>query len=660
MYEKNKNKPVLDIQLVAKYKVKNTTPATVEDCLAYIDSKDVLLLGFDTETTGLDPHLSKIVMFQIGDLSKQFVIDARTEDITPLLPVLQDKSKTKVLVNAKFDYKMVLGNYGVRMESVRDCMLQEQLILGSAWGSLYNLEVLADKYTSYTYQKEQLSLFSDRLTKDIGKSFLTIGDDPFSKEQVEYGALDVILPILIDEQQRKIMKRDNINPDIENEFVLCVGDAEYKGFYLSKDKWVELYEEKLTLFEKQKKILQKHLDALKWKDEINWNSPKQVTKLFKSVGISTTIQKKIYTLNGLRLEESESVDANVLKKYEEAYPIVYEYLKYKELSKDISSYGLKFLEHIHPKTGRIHTSYRQILNTGRISSRGPSLLNIKKDSEYRQCFGPQSEVTTMIVCDYSSQETRILAELSQDKALLEFFRTGDGDFHSFMTRRILGVDVHSNSPEDLELIKANRQVTKRLNFCIPYGGGAYKVAIILDETIERAEELINMWFDGIPGVRSYFSRAKDFAKKNGFLVLDRVVGRRYYLPQYSEYLRFQDAIETLKRKKIDVPKLYWSKLYKSRGSLERTAQNYPIQGTGASMTKLAAILFRRWILSNNYQDRIYMVNFIHDEIVVECFKYLAAVAAKELERCMMEAGAHFCKKVKMLADADILPSWKKK
>jgi DNA polymerase-1 len=643
-----------NIHLVAPYKVEQTTASTIEECFEYINSKDIIAV--DTETTGLDPYTSNVVMLQLGDLGRQYVIDTRHIDISILRPLLEDSKRIKILVNAIFDYKMMYKNLGIQMtRNVRDCMLQEQLLLGGVAKGTASLEALANKYTNYKYQEKQLYLFDPPLSKGIGKEFLTHGDAPFTFKQIKYGAFDVILPILINEKQQIALKKDKINPEVENEFVLGLGDVELNGFYLDREKWLKIYEDKLVEFFEKKSKLDSYLTK-KNIDLINWNSPKQVTKVFKKLKIPTTVTKKIATLNGYKWEESESVRADAIERLTKDYPFVAEYLEYKELQKATSSYGKKFLENIHPVTGRVHSKFTQILNTGRISSSGPNLQNIKRGSLYRQCFGSQSEVTSMVVCDYASQEVRIMADLSGDKKLLRFFDEGDGDFHSFMARKIFNVPVDSHLPSEY------RTTTKTLDFAIPYGGSAFKVSIILGIPLKEAEALIKSWYDVCPDLLKFFAKVKRFTKKHGYIVTDRVVRRRFYCKQFPEYKKFRDEIDRLEKKgfrRDEIPKLYWSKFFRTKGSIERISQNYPIQGTGASMTKWATVLFRRWIIENDYQDKIKIVNLIHDELVLEVLNELAPVAAKNLKRCMEESGKKFCPNVSWIADPAISKMWAK-
>ena len=99
------NSPLNDIQT-----------ATIQECKAYCESKTVL--GVDTETEGFDFTCKKLIMFQIGDKDRQYVIDTRDVDIEPLREILESNKIVKVLHNAKFDYKFIKRWAGISMEEM--------------------------------------------------------------------------------------------------------------------------------------------------------------------------------------------------------------------------------------------------------------------------------------------------------------------------------------------------------------------------------------------------------------------------------------------------------------------------------------------------------------------------------------------------------------
>jgi DNA polymerase-1 len=642
----------LNIRLVG-FELPNFKTATLKECVDYLKNKP--LIAVDTETTGLDPYLSNVVMLQIGDLNTQFIIDVRKLGVQSLRPILENPNTKKILVNAKFDYKMIKHHFKIELNNVVDCMLQEMMLENGRQFKGFGLADMTQKYVNSNYFSKQLNIFEPNLTKEVRTEFITIKDKPFTSEQVIYGAYDVILPILINEKQEIRLKEDQINPAINNEFVLALGDIELNGFYLDEEKWVELYEKNFVEFNEIKEEINEKVRKkipTKYEKDINWNSPKQVIGLFKKLGIPVVKAKKIVTLAGTRWESNETVDSRFLSSFKDQSEIVGLYLKYKELQKSVSSYGSKFLKHIHPVTNRVHSQYRQFLSTGRMSSQKPNLQNIKRDSEFRSCFVAQHPGWKLVVCDYSSQESRIMAELGNEERLINIFENGDGDFHSYTARRVFKISVDNHPDPD------QRYTGKVLNFSIPYGAGPYKIASLLAISEKAGDDLIKEWSKAYPDLLRYFQRAQKFARDNGYIILDPVTRKRFYPSVYDKYVVVKKEIERMQLKKLPVPKLYWSIFFSTKGSLERKAQNYPIQGTGASMTKYAVVLFRRWLKEKNYNDFIKIVNVIHDEIVIEYKEEFSEVAASQLRKCMEESGRLFVKSLTMIANPVNTKYWK--
>tara|TARA_R110000851_G_scaffold315229_4_gene477591 strand:- start:2027 stop:2707 length:681 start_codon:yes stop_codon:yes gene_type:complete len=221
----------MNIYFIGKETYPEFKSATIEECYEYL--KDETLISIDIETTrkyggkytgeGLEPHLTNIVMLQIGDKKRQYVIDYRYTDISPLLPLLLDPKITFLGHNVKFEYKHLFHNTGVRLENLYDTMIVEQ-ILFNGLNKKASLEALNLKYLGIQVNK------ATRL------EFLTIGDRPFTIDQITYGAQDVIHPLLIREKQLVDIERKQIHNcvNLEMLFIPVLGDIEYKGMHFNK------------------------------------------------------------------------------------------------------------------------------------------------------------------------------------------------------------------------------------------------------------------------------------------------------------------------------------------------------------------------------------------------------------------------------------------
>lgn len=372
--------------------------ATINDVLEYCKTKNKL--GVDTETEGFFDFENKIVMLQIGDEHKQFVIDVRYVDISPLKEIFINSSIQKLFWNAKFDYKF-LKFHGIEVNNIYDNMLTE-IVITNGLNAVYSLESACQKYLNKS------------LNKEVRNQFVNLKGSPFTHSQIKYGAEDIENLIKIQEIQQNEVNKYDLSRTIylENKFVKILSEIEYNGFYLDNKKWEELnYLNEGKLIEAKKildnyilnnnhsKFIDSQLDLFSsdLKCAINWDSPKQVIEYLKFLGIDTlTPDKKTGKLK-------DTCEDKHLSKYKKKFDFIPLYLEYKKVAKSVSTYGLEFLKHINKKTGRIHSNYWQILVTGRISSNDPNLQNIPSDVNYRRCFEGQND-NMLVVADYSQQE----------------------------------------------------------------------------------------------------------------------------------------------------------------------------------------------------------------------------------------------------------------
>lgn len=611
--------------------------ATPSECLNYLrNCKEV---SIDIETTGLDPHSSNIVMFQIGDINTQFVIDSRYYNIKFLEPILSNNEIVKIGQNLKFEYKFILKHLGVRIESLYDTMIVENIIY-KGYELSNSLESLIERYLDI------------EVDKTIRLDFLTIGNREFTETHIKYGAEDVLFPIKIKElQQKRILEYDFQKViELELEFIPVLGDIELKGLYLDPIKWMDLYEvnKSKTIDAKNKledfivennvdRFIDKQLDMFsdEQKTIINWDSPIQVIDLFRHLNICPK-EDNSYTVNSNTLKRSLN-DSN---KDKEDYLInfIKDYLKYKEFAKMISTYGEKFLNNINPITGRIHSSYNQIMNTGRIASRSPNLQNIPSDSSFRECFTSSSD-TVLVGADYSGQENILLANVSLDENILSFYESGETDMHSFNAKMTFNDVLKDYTLQEVKDKRPDlREIAKTVGFALAYGGDGNTIANNLGLSTKEGMEIYDAYFGAFPTLKKFFDKAIKDSLDRGYIIIDYITNRKYFFKDFK-ILNTREG-------------------FRIRGSYERKSLNYIIQGAAGSVTKLAAVLFRKYILRNNLQDKVFLVNLIHDEITVEAPISLGEEVGKNLIECMERAGSYWCKTIELKADYVVSDSWK--
>ncbi len=620
-------------------------------------------IGFDIETTGLDCHGNKLIMFQLGDENRQFVIDTRVVNVQGLLPYMFNKENIIVGHNLKFEYKWIKAKYGICLEGMNDTMLQEQLLYNGSnfW---YNLKAVSKRYLNY------------EADKTIRMRFLEIGDDPFSKDEIIYGAYDVILPCLINKMQLEKIKEQEKHKlvNMETEFTRALGDIEHKGLYFDPVKWEELYNDNMIKFKAAEKPLhdfiidnnvrqfiqtQQDLFITDPIVTIKWTSSKQVIDLLKLYGAcpqekSKQTKKLAYTVEAKVLKTSlngmnQNRDPHIKQ-------FIKDYISYKELEQSVTTFGIGFFKYINPVTNRLHSDYRQIINTGRMSSSKPNLQNIPSDPRFRQCF-TAPDGYKIVNADFSGQENIVLANQSLDESLLEFYRKGNSDMHSFIASKIYSlpyedfigaVEAKDNkmtlTTAQLDLL-TKRGIAKAAGFAINYGGNGFTISKNLGLPPSEGDAVYDAYFAAFPGLRKYFDEVIADTLKKGYITINELSNRSYTLPLYDK----MKSYEGIPDKKSQYMAL--------RSAIGRLALNYPVQGTAGDITKTAVAKYRQWLIKEDLHDTVFITNVVHDEINVEAPEELAEKAADGLEKCMFQAGQIWCKTVELKAVAAIGDYW---
>lgn len=560
--------------------------STVDELINWLKDKKELQIDTETEydekKKGIaNPYEQKVLLLQIGDFKDQFVIDPNVIDISFLKPYFEDKNIIKVLTNAFFDLRFFY-HWGFNVKNIYDCFLVElSLTLGQDKPKGYRgLGQMAERYCRV------------HLDKDIRGQIHYRGLDD---TVLRYSANDVKYLSLIKEKQLIEVSKLGIENTIklENRFILTLAKISYKGFKVDAKKVLEICEsnkiEALKLKQKlndyvvnlgDSDFIEDQLDLFNTTPActINWDSPKQVVKLFKKLGVNCTIKDK---KTG---KDKDSVDGKHLNRQKFKFAVLPIYLEYKETQKEITTYGEKFIKNnLSPVTGRMHSEFFPILETGRISSSNPNLQNITATengevSPLRKCFMANAG-RVLIISDYSQQEPRLTAEYCQDPYLKDFILNGDGDSHNLTSTAIssflLGKEIKvtkKNNPLVPQYNMKIRDIGKMINLGLDYGKTAFSVKEDLNCTEQEAQKLIDVLKSKTPRKQAYFKANGDFVKKNGFIRIDSVTNRISYFPEWAEY------IELGKIPYDEKTKLQVSRYYKLRGFLERGAANRPIQG----------------------------------------------------------------------------------
>lgn len=616
-------------------------------------------IEFDSETTGLDFTCNSLLLYQFGAGDYRFVVDAKSFPIEEFKDLLEEK--LLIIHNAKFDLKY-LYNHRIVPSEVWDTMLAEKVLTTGRFMVSCSLLNVA---------KRRLGIILDKTIRaGFGKD-CKIGED-----EIVYSADDVAYLTTIKTQQHEEAEAEGLlnTISLENKFVLALAYIEYNGIGFSWDMWAaKCKEDKDGAF---KYLEQLNSEVFKLNDPefvfnglfgteitINWDAPMQVVKLFKKLGIETGVVDK---KTG---QEKDSVLGTLLETQSDKHVIVGLYLKYKKAQKLVTSFGENFKNYI--TEGRIFTEYTQILDTGRISCGGkgkdrdyPNMQQIPSDRRHRDCFRAK-EGYNLIVADYSSQESRILVDVSQEKALLEFYLSGEADLHSY-TAKLVYQDLRDVTLKEIKKNHADRrQIMKTVNFGLAYGGAATTIARNANIPLEVAEQVYNDYFKAFPDLKAYFEKAKRAPFERGYILINEVSGRKSYIDFFDKFLELEGKIDnrpywTEYRKNKTPQKVEEVKeFFKYKGIIERKGLNYVIQGTAADMSKLAAHYLFSYLRKNNYLFKVYIPNIVHDEIHIECPIELADEMKGVLQKSMEEAGSVFCKTIPITAEVEVSDHWSK-
>lgn len=385
---------------------------------------------------------------------------------------------------------------------------------------------------------------------------------------------------------------DALYRNIELPLVEVLAAMEKAGIATDQKRWKEVLED---MQQREGHILREiYTEA---GESFNVNSPRQ---------LSYILFDKMHMPAGKKTKTGYSTAASVLDKLAETYPFVKKILEYRTLSKLISTYLLALPELIRPETGRIHTSFNQMVTaTGRLSSSNPNLQNIPVRTEegrkIRSLFVPGEGYDCFISSDYSQVELRVLAHMSGDPGLIAAFNNKE-DIHRRTAAEIMGIPFEEVTPEQ-------RSHAKAVNFGIIYGISDYGLARQLNISREAAARYMKSYFERYPHIHEYMQTMIEQARNTGRAMT--MFGRYRELPDIH------------------------SKNFNRRSFAERTAMNTPIQGTAADIMKIAMRNVYKKMQAMGCRSRILLQ--VHDELIVEAVNSEKEMLEKLLKETMEQA-----------------------
>ena len=549
----------------------------------------------DIDTLKNEIKKEKIMFFNIdtvSDNNKEFIITKRikqisifnkkayiTTDAMALKNLFEDNEILKCSANLKQEY-ILLKQIGINPTNFMFDVEIAGYILNST-SAKYDINSLSSNYLdldiSYTKKEtKQMSLFETIEQEEIDENFAVTS-------YCVYKLYDILTKKLIETEQLELFEK------IEMPLVEVLAEMQIAGMYVDKNALVEIGKK---LDEKIEELTNKIYELAG--EEFNINSTKQLGELlFDKLQLPT--QRK--TKSGY------STDVAVLEKLIHKHPIIEQLLEYRQISKLKTTYVSGILPYINEKTGRIHSTFNQIITaTGRISSSEPNLQNIptriELGKQLRKVFVGENN-NILVDADYSQIELRVLADMANDSRMIKAFEE-ERDIHTEVASQVF--KTNNVTPEQ-------RSHAKAVNFGIVYGISDFGLAEQLHITKKEAKEYIENYLNKYKDINNFMEDVVKYAEENGYV--ETKFKRRRYIPELT------------------------SNNYNIRQFGKRVAMNTPIQGTAADIMKIAMIRIYNALKEKELNSKIILQ--VHDEVIIETTEQEKEQVEQILKDCMQNA-----------------------
>ncbi|MFM2296492.1 MAG: polymerase [Verrucomicrobiota bacterium] len=563
---------------------------------------------FDTETTSLDPFEARLLGISFSWKEHHGWYLPLTEDraIPAELRAIFSSSREKIGHNLKYDLA-VFSQLDIACEGpFFDTMLAHSLLHPE---QRHGMDRLAESYLHYS------PIPFSQIAQSHPDATMAASDDLFAfaeaqpKKKKDLSVAHIALETLaeyatedadITWQLAQLLKREladtqqtSIFETIESPLLPVLVRMEQQGIAIDLPTLSRIGQQLQQTIDSLTQSIHQHAGK-----SFNLNSPKQLGEiLFQQLQLAEKAKKT--TTGQFKTDEA------TLTALQGTHPIIDEILEYREASKLKSTYVDALPNHVQPKTQRIHTTFHQLIAaTGRLASSDPNIQNIPVRStlgkQIRQAFIP-APGCTLLSCDYSQIELRIMAALSGDPSMIAAFQE-NLDVHRATAAKVYGVALD-------EVTKDMRSHAKMVNFGIIYGISAFGLSQRLGISRSDAAQLIDTYFEEYPGIKQFMDHSIAQARENGFVTT--LSGRRRALAD------IHSANQNI------------------RGNAERAAINTPIQGTAADMIKLAMIQIDSLLRTGSYRSRLLLQ--VHDELVFDLDREEQQQLIPEILRIMQQA-----------------------
>lgn len=687
---------------------------SIQESLALM--QDWNIIQFDTETTGRNPHLCKLLSMQFGNDKGdvQVVVDCSTVNPKEYKSLLE----TKFIIgqNLKFDLQF-LFNHSIIPTRIYDTMIVEQLLhLGFPNSVIsYSLKAIAAK---------RLGIDIDKTTRG---EIIWRGLDV---KVIQYAAGDVryLYDIMMSQWHDCQKQGCTVGARLECQAVIPIAYMEWCGIHLDAALWQEKMKKDKEHLAASQKALNDFIIKLSqegfqqpYKDDmgrtfyntipassfrkfvfvdrqgdlftgfdltpkvsINWSSSQQVIKVAKLLGFNTTVQDK---------KTGEDKDSVLEKQLKSQKGICDEFLSlyfsYQGYAKVVTSFGQGHLNAINPITHRIHTTFKQLgASSGRMSCGSqqpdtdlakanhvnpkdctyPNLQQLPSDAETRAAF--TAEKGNMFVsCDFSAEESRLGADIYNDTEFRKEFTERTGDTHSMFAWAVFKDECKkcgcSSAADVKRLAPQWRKKVKAVEFAYMFGAAAPTISQSANCSVEEAQSYIDTLNKEFTGISSFADKGSKFVRSHGYIVINPTTGHKLYWWDWQQWKEegkkftqeFWDNYRQYHKGTGDSIAQQVRHHFQVAGKYDRLARNVVTQGTGAIILKTALIRLFQWIVSNGYFDKVKICVCVHDEINCEYPESLKDFPTI-LEHIMEQSASTYCHSLPIPAEAEVATCWK--
>lgn len=588
--------------------------------------------SFDTETTGTEVHLygkdhmTGIVLGHDLRTASYFPFRHTGDFNLPmeLLPVImevvismQDRTTGH---NVPFD-EQVMKREGFTLRIKYDTLQLSIITNPVMTGRVHGL-----KYLTYEITHQHVLELTEIFTNPADIDFSVLPPEIIRYYACPDGVNSII--VLVD-------LLDKLKPwqyklaQIECELTHSIADQEYYGIRVDVKKYEHQYHN-------CNYIIEKLLEAFRilTREDGNINSTQVLQNLIYNkmhcnvltrtkTGQPSVATPAIQKLAARKAEETRDVktnlvdlDGNIIIKAEKLanakYPALVILAKYKEYIKLKTAFYARFERTM--STGRIFFWVNQNgAATGRQSSPmhqlPPSLKDcILSDAPDRDFWGP----------DFSQIELRMIAYLAGETELIELAKDPNNDIHRIIGALITGKEMWEITPEE-------RSIGKRRNFGVVYLISKFGLAGQIfgpgytKENVEFCGQQLDAFYKRFKRINRYILNNKKFVREHGYMETAWYRRRRNF-PQI-----FDPNIEP-----------------RTAASIERMANNVPVQGTAADYLKLAIVTMDTYIREKGWDklvDGFPMVRImlsIHDELIISVLNTIPYEEIVEMITVCME------------------------